>query len=356
MHQCPALQEQIREGALIGRSSGWDTAASFGNVDAEYEAATNGCALADLSMFGRVEVKGADRLDLLHRISTNDIAGARPGDVRSTIFVTDKGRIIDRVLLIVREQTLLMVTSPGIEDDVIRWVAKYIITEDITLSNVTDSTAMFCIVGPAEKSLDDRLHLSALLPNSWTVWPAGGEEGIVALVRAERYQFALVTSAAREAGKVWRLLSEKRAEGAIRPIGSIAYEAYRITAGIPARPGELAETRTPYDAGLREDISFTKGCYIGQEVIARLDTYQKIRRRLSGVVFSDAPGPAGQALLKGEKEVGELTSALADRVKGRFLGLAVVTDADASAGEAVTAAESHARGSLTDLPIVAAAA
>lgn len=347
---------QGRAGAAIDGQQGWSVPASFGDVETEYDAAMHGCALADLSMSGRIEVTGNDRLDLLHRLSTNDLSGARAGEVRSTILLTDKGRIIDRILVVVRESSLLLVTSPGTEELVMHWIGKYTITEDVSLSKVTNSMAMFCLLGPVMNSFVLRLHGSRLAGNCWVAWPAGGSGAMLAFRNEPRHQYAIVAVPSPHAAQAWRTLADPGEEGGCRPIGSIAYEAYRISHGIPARPGELAESRTPYDVGLREDISFTKGCYIGQEVVARLDTYQKVRRSLAGVVFREsAPGRPGQALMKGGKEIGELTSALPDRVMGKFLGLAVVADAETHPGDELIAAESRARGTISPFPIDAAA-
>lgn len=331
-----------------------DGVASYGDLDAEYAAALQGCALADFSRFGRVEVTGSDRLDFLHRLSTNEVLGAREGDVRSTLFLTDKGRIVDRVLLLVREQSLLMITSPGAEDLVTGWLAKYTITEEISLKKVTDATAMFCLLGPRIDSLIGMWRGARPGENRWVRWPAGGSGAIVAVRSDSRHRCALVIDSADEATKDWEELLEGTG-GACRPIGSTAYEAYRISMGIAARPGELSGERNPYDAGLREDISFTKGCYIGQEVVARLETYQKVKKGLAGVVFSDAaPGSAGQAVRKGENEVGVLTSVLAGRVNGKVLGLAVVAESDARTGDELIASATGARGTLTAFPINAA--
>jgi hypothetical protein len=334
-----------------------NTQGPFGALDAEYAAALEGCAVADLSTFGRIEVTGTDRLDLLHRLSTNDLAGAQAGEVRSTAFLTDKGRIIDRVLLVIRESSVMMITSPGAEAVLTHWIRKYTITEDVSLAKVTDSTAMFCLLGPMIDSPILRLRGSHVPGNRWVPWPAGERGALLAMRTESRDRFALLLASSADAEKVWGSVALPGVEGGCRPIGSIAYDAYRISRGIPARPGELAERHTPYDAGIREDISFTKGCYIGQEVVARLDTYQKVRRRLVGVAFREsAPGEPGQALLKGGVEVGELTSALKDRVMGKFLGLAVVADAEAHPGDEVVAAGTHARGTIMPLPMNAAAA
>jgi folate-binding protein YgfZ len=124
----------------------------------------------------------------------------------------------------------------------------------------------------------------------------------------------------------WKDLLSRSNETGLRQMGMEAYDALRISLGIPAAGHEIAESFNPYDAGLRQDISFTKGCYIGQEVIARLDTYQKIRHRPMGLVLSrgGAPGPGRVVLEKNGGQVGWLTSATRLPVRKKYLGLGIV--------------------------------
>jgi hypothetical protein len=111
-------------------------------------------------------------------------------------------------------------------------------------------------------------------------------------------------------------------------VGHAAYEAYRISKGIPMPGMELTERYNPYDINLRQFISYTKGCYTGQEVIARLDTYGKAHRRLVGLLFSQGSDPVdgGAPVSVGGEEVGWVTSVTEDPLFGSRLGLAVLRD------------------------------
>ncbi|HEX7573278.1 MAG TPA: tRNA-modifying protein YgfZ, partial [Bacteroidota bacterium] len=122
-----------------------------------------------------------------------------------------------------------------------------------------------------------------------------------------------------------------------RWIGRKAYEGFRIDRGIPAAPGELNDAFNPFECGLRDSISFTKGCYIGQEVIARLDTYGKIRRHLTRVASpARLPGPLPLLMLKNGAEAGTLTSMTEIPFGGKYLGLAVVRN-DLAPGDTLAA-------------------
>jgi len=353
MKQSALYDLHVAEGATLVEAHGWGVPRSYGDVDAEFEAAMHRTAFTDLSAFGRIEVTGNDRLDLLHRLSTNDLSHAAPGGVTSTLFVTDRGRIIDRVVVIVREGSLILVTSPGAEASLISWIENYTITEDIKLSMVTEQTTMICLMGPEMNSLIVTLtgHLPAI--NSWEEQLVGGVPVVVAIRQENCGMIAFLIVEKGDVPSVWRRLTRltESGGGGLR-IGSAAYEAYRIALGIPARGGELTEEFNPYDAGLRGEISFTKGCYIGQEVVARLDTYQKTRRRLTGLLFDGGPPvPPGQPLMRGDRREGILTSVAPMPVNHRYLALGVVTDAGISPGDTLTAGSSGQGARVTNFPI-----
>ena len=307
------------------------TALSFGDPEAEFRAAASGIAITDNSDFGRIEVTGNDRLDLLHRLSTNSLAGLTAGGVVSTLFVTDKGRLIDRVIVSVRENSIVLIASPGAEQLLTRWVGKYTITEDITLRIVTGDTVMASLIGPQIISTFSSMFDSPPGKNSSVSLPHGG--GDLFIVHSQDARSDEAHLIVEEAGAP-RLEEILRSLPGARRIGRQAYEGFRIARGIPASPGELNDAYNPFECGLRDSISFTKGCYIGQEVIARLDTYGKIRRHLARVASTVAlRGPLPIPVSKDGVDAGMLTSMTEIPFDGTYLGLAIVSNDGASAGD-----------------------
>jgi folate-binding protein YgfZ len=105
-------------------------------------------------------------------------------------------------------------------------------------------------------------------------------------------------------------------------VGEDAYEKFRIEKGIPAVPNEINDIYNPYEAGLINEVSFTKGCYIGQEVIARLETYDKVQKILSGVIFETQDVPSVSLLIiDGKNEVGKITSVAYSPLYKKAIGL-----------------------------------
>jgi folate-binding protein YgfZ len=331
------LHDSLPAGRVPGVRMGWTTALSFGDPEAEFQAACGGIALADHSMFGRIEVTGNDRLDLLHRLSTNSLTGLPPRGVIPTLFVTDKGRVIDSVIVSAREDSLILITSPGTELFLTRWIEKYTITEDIRFKIITDDTVMVSLIGLRIISMLSRMLDTPLDKNRSGALAHGGTNIFAIRSQDSRADVVhLITENAGSSGLIDMLSSLPGA----RWIGWMAYDGFRISVGIPASPGELTDAYNPFESGLRDSISFTKGCYLGQEVIARLDTYGKIRRHLTRVTSAEAPaGPMPVPMLKNGLEAGMLTSLTEIPFGGEYLGLAVLRNDIAAAGDRLDAGD-----------------
>jgi tRNA-modifying protein YgfZ len=217
------------------------------------------------------------------------------------------------------------------------WINKYTITEDLSLTTITSISAMFYLIGPeAYSSIQGAF---GDLPDAGrSISVAAGAVSIAREAGRNTDGTLLVCTSASEAAEAWKILAAPGQSSLA--IGSTAYETARIVRGIPMAGGEILEGYTPYDAGLKSDISFTKGCYIGQEVIARIDTYQKVRRGLAGIRSrTDIRTIADRRLFREGKEIGTMTSLAPLLVEGESRGLGIVTTGEAPAGTTVTIGE-----------------
>jgi hypothetical protein len=331
----------------------WEVPTVYSSVDQEFEAATAGAALIDHSLFGRFEVNGADGLDLLHRLSTNDLMALRPGQVVSTVLTTDKGRLVDCVTVAKASPALFMVVSPNNEEVVTHWIDRYCITEDVRLRCTTNDTSMFTLIGPGAQSIAAAILGADLPPGMSLQTKLGKATAMVAFVETPRARMVHMIIENSAAVDVWMELSSKSEKlGAIR-MGFAAYESFRIARGIPDIGGEITGEFNPYEVGLRDTISMTKGCYLGQEVIARLDTYQKVRRKLIGVVLTSPCHSSGAPipLMVGGEEVGVLTSCSSNAVKSRYVALAVVRADRVDEGDVLFLGGSSESGIAMTTPI-----
>jgi len=300
--------------------------AAYSSVGEEYAAATQGIGVIDRSHTGRLKAIGDDALDLLNRLSTNKLDDLAVGAVMGAVLTTNKGRIIDLLFVLRQADYLLILTALETRRRVAEWIDFYTFVEDVTVEDATEQTAMFSLMGDgvadALPSLADLLlYGSAALD----------VDGTTAL--ALRTDFAgarsydLIASAS-DAQRLWNGLTDRGAT----PVGYAASELLRIERGVPLQGRELTEDYNPLEANLWDFISFNKGCYIGQEVVARLNAYDKVQRHLARISWEDGDSPAqADALYADGRRIGEFTS-VAPPEAGRSVGLGYVRKAHAEPG------------------------
>ena len=344
----------IAAGSPFQEQFGWELPRAYSDVASEYRAATEAVAVHDASYVGRLRATGADALDLLNRMSTNQVLNLEPGQGAPTILTTDRGRILDLVGAVnTGDDSLgvLLLTSPEGQQRVIDWLDKYTIMEDLTVEDCTQETTMLTVLGPdSQKTLEtlcdvglDRMpafHTSlaniAGYPARLVHQPLGGLPA-----------FALIVSP-QESGPVWQALLD----GGITPVGMEAYNAVRVRYGVPVYGQEMGEPYNPLEAGLIGSIDFAKGCYIGQEVIARLDTYKKVQKYLTMLRFNpEATVEEGSLLELGGQRVGLVTSVARIPTTGELIGLGYVRTANATVGTQLElAAPASGWAEVADLP------
>ncbi len=281
-------------------------------------------------------VEGADGLDLLHRISTNDLRNGPGARAVETVFTTEKGRIIAFVDVVVTPARTILCCSAETMGPLIAWIAKYTITEDIHIQPLSPSYAVIKAIGGNVHSLHTELE-PLLAPEGrvgnvyWgpavTIWPVpfGTIPGVRILAGPE--SVGRVEEALEACHLTW--LEAEQAE------------TIRILEGVPRWGREITHDRNPLEIGLRGAISFTKGCYIGQEVIARLDAYEKVQRELAGleILAEGSPGAgeeAGWEVYAGDEAIGRVTSLSARLDDGSRRALALVRAGRLAAGARVT--------------------
>jgi folate-binding protein YgfZ len=285
------------------------TSPSSAPVTEAYAAAQSGCVLIDRSAEGRFDLLDQDRLALLHRMSTNDVEHLAKGHGRTTILTTALARIIDRLIVYERSKVTLAVCGAGRTKAVRGWLQKHIVFQDkVQTRDVGADTCQFGLFGTQADKIAERLAAGAgTLPlHDFIETTIAGSSVLLARtypLPLTGHGFTLIGSAAaREA-----ISAALMAMGDIVSGDNTAYELLRIDAGLPLSGHELTEDYIPLEAGLWDAISFTKGCYIGQEIIARMESRHKLARTLAQFTFA-APVSIGAPILSGDRTVGALTS------------------------------------------------
>ena len=300
--------------------------AVYSSVREEYAAATQGVGVIDRSHTGRLKASGDDALDLLNRLSTNKLDDLAIDAVMGAVLTTNKGRIIDLLFALRQADYLLILTAPETRRRVADWIDFYTFVEDVTIEDATDDTAMFSLMG--DSAADALPSLADLPPYGSAVLDV---DGVAALALRTDFAGARaydLIAPASDAQRLWNGLTDRGAT----PVGYAAWELLRIERGIPMQGRELTEDYNPLEANLWDFISFNKGCYIGQEVVARLNAYDKVQRHLARLSWEDGDCPAqGDALYADGRRIGALTS-VAPPECGRSVGLGYVRKAHAEPG------------------------
>ena len=354
---------------------------SFGNDGLAHAAAKQGVAVCSRTHWGRIQVSDDDGLRFLHNQTTNDFQSLKPGQGCDTVFVSSTARTIDLVTAYVTSDSVLLLVSPNRRQQLIEWMDRYLFPMDrVQLKDVTEDTATFSIIGPESDALLNKLGATAIVgqpyashqllqipPNppyqggdlsvnlpdqgenlSVTPPDQGGGGGDQIEVRVAVGSglaipgYTLIVP--REKGAaLWKKLVEV---GGV-PMGDRVWEQLRIEQGRPVPDCELTDDYNPLEAGLWQTISFNKGCYIGQETIARLNTYKGVKQQLWGVRLN-APAAPGTPVTIGEEKIGKLTS-YTETEQGPF-GLAYIRTK--AGGEGLKVQVGDSEGEVVDVPFL----
>ena len=280
---------------------------AFGEVPDEYRAGVSGCALFDQTDRGLVAVSGPDARVFLHRLLANDVRGLEPPQGNANLLLSSKGKVRFQLDLSIEPERVLLGTPPGRAAALRAALDVFLFTEKVELAELTESCAPLALCGPEAPAVCARVlggeppredHASRTLelggtPVRVTALPVAGAPGLRLDPGPER------------AAALWSALV---AAGAL-PAGRIAWDSLRVELG-EAEPGiDVDENVYPQEARLERAFSLNKGCYVGQEVVAKIDTYQGLNKRLLALrVSHDDPVPRGTRLVAEERELGLVTS------------------------------------------------
>lgn len=258
------------------------------NGEKEYQVLVSSCGI--VSSNSRVfSLFGKDSLDFLHRLSTNYLSNLQVLEFRTTIFVTEKGRIVDLADVLRIGEDAVLIVSGSHTSRLQEWLAKFIVMEDVTIRDVTQTYCLWYVVGPQaeeflheviheDESKKNRIHLSS---QCWfyqdSLWDIPCYRAIAEASRCSDFVGNLFV----QGMDAFRLTLAKEE----------TMNVLRVEQGIPGMGKELTEHVNPLEADLQRFVSVTKGCYVGQEVIARLDMYNKLQHRLHGFMFQSDRRP-----------------------------------------------------------------
>ncbi|MBT3344582.1 MAG: hypothetical protein HN404_16390 [Gemmatimonadetes bacterium] len=297
----------------------------YGDVSAEETAITGGVGLHEISHWQWLNIGGSDHLDFLHRMCTTSLEGTQPGDCAEVVFPDARGRIVERAdVCRIEDAVSWLVLGPGEPNALEAWLDRYIFSESVQFTTPDTTQAMIEVLGP-----DAEDCLSAQMPEIRSSSSACGvtTSGLV-YCRQEWAGVDTIRVAGAKA-RIHDLWHHLQSASAV-PVGETAWQLHRISTGIGSRGAELTDAHNPWEAGLGHTVDLNKGCFIGQEVIARLEAYDKIKQRLVSLTLP--PSATQGARLHDEgRDVGYLSS-VARRPNGDTIGLGYLRNAQAESG------------------------
>ncbi|MCL5034595.1 MAG: aminomethyltransferase family protein [Bacteroidetes bacterium] len=326
-------------GAKMVQVDGSSVPETYTTLEEEYSAARRYVAFFDVSHLGKLRLTGKDALDLLNRISTNDLNGMRPGMGKQAFLTTEKGRVVDLCTVYAQQGSLLLQTSPGNSENVKKWIEKFIISEDVKVEDVTHNFPTFLVAGTsaadflkqvAHSSHRTLLDIDKMPRHNFIRTFLGSKEILLAKTNMAVGDGYIVIVNPEDTETIWNTLTEEARKLGGSPAGLETFEVLRIENGTPFYPHELNEDVNPLEVSIMDAISDRKGCYIGQEVIARLQNYDKVRKRLVGLV-ADSKMPHGSKVFDlrsssgAETEIGVVTGSVKSPGIGREIGLAYIS-------------------------------
>jgi glycine cleavage system T protein len=328
IHRSPLDETHRRLGASFEERDGWALPASYGDQLAEYKIVREGGAgLIDLSSRGLVEVSGTEAVPFLNGLITNDVKTLEEGAWMLAAFPNAQGRLIAFARVLRRGRSYLFDTEAATRAKVLKTLERFTLAGDFRVADLTDETARLSVQGARAAEVIgatlgegfalevERGRIRAAEWNGQTAHliraTQTGEDGFDIFISAE------------QAPSMWESLVEQGA----RPVGFDALETLRIEAGLPRYGLDMDESNVVTETGQEDEaVSYTKGCYIGQEIIARIHWRGHVAKRLAGLSFDDAGEVRRGASVKSteDKEIGRITSCAFSPRLNRAIALAYI--------------------------------
>lgn len=318
---------------------GGQVPAHYGDPDTELDALQSGCGILDLSPVAIVRLSGADTRRFANAQLSHNIRDLPTGGLRHCVITDRKGRIEGMAdALLVEDRELILLGAGSSAEWLIERLDSFIIMDPLELEDLGQDLALMSLQGPGAEAV--ALALGVPLPERAVARWAGGY-----VARNDRCAAGGVDLLAPASD--WPALWQAAVAAGARPCGVEALEAARVLRGLPRWPQDMGERAFIHEMRLVSRVAaFDKGCYIGQEVINRMETMGKVNRQLMGLQI-EGQGTAGDAVVLGDQAVGTLSSVA--RAGGRTLGLAVLRTA-AGPGSDVFIGEQRAPARVCELP------
>jgi folate-binding protein YgfZ len=318
-----AIHEAL--GARFGAFFGVELPAGYDTLETEWRRARDSVALLDTNFRALFELAGSDRARYLNAVTSGDVRNLSPGSGTPGLLLNAQGHILAELETYALEDRFLLISHACVHERTFETLDKFIIMDDCTLADVSDQHAccalegqrapevLAAVCGLALEALPEFAHKEAQIAGAACRILRRSHTGLPG---------AEILAPREHIEAVWNALLDAAKTAGGGPIGWDAVNALRIEAGIRWFGYDFDDTVIPHEAGLDQThISFTKGCYTGQEIVERVRSRARLNRWLCLLEFSGAAPPEpGAKLLAGGKEWGQVTSCAFSPVRKGYVG------------------------------------
>ncbi len=348
MSHTPLYEQLVAAGGQMADYLGTEEPSSFGDPRREYVELLTGCGVYDLGWRGKLVATGSDRVRWLNGMVTNNIRDLAVNHGNYSFLLNAQGRILGDLYTYNRGDYILIDTAAWQLPKLKETFDKFIIMDDVEITDISEKLTSLAVQGPRAKEIlhDAGVKFADVEPMEIqdVTWNDAGLS-ITRMISdiAQTYEIWLAPGAA---APLWDALVGRGA----KPIGTQALEMFRLTTGVPRYGQDITERYLPQETAQDSALNFSKGCYIGQEIVERIRSRALLHRRFTGLIVDGAPPASGAKVQFQGKEVGEITSAASVPAGDGELTLALVylrTEAQ-TPGTEVTVGETKAR--VSDLP------
>jgi folate-binding protein YgfZ len=274
----------------------------------QYKSLIESCGLIRFNNIGVIYAKGDDVLDLIDRLSTNDVSKLEDNFWVDTVLTTNKGRIVSQIRLLKSSSQILIVSDISVVSKIIEWIDFYTFSEDVEFKNITENASIYSLIGPSANLVIKKIiNSSNIMSNVGNSIPVD-MDGKNLILNFDQIGGIPKVDLILDKNLNEPLMNLIRQQN-ISEVTPNIYNIFRIENRFPMHGSELVDKYNPLEANLLDNISFNKGCYVGQEVVARLNAYDKVRMQLVFLYLDKNCDPAtDMAIISGSNQVGVLTS------------------------------------------------
>jgi len=334
----PLILHHERLGAQLDSSS---YPVSFSDPADEYWTIKKTAGIADISSSGRLILTGKDRVTFLNGLLTNDVTQVKEDGGQHTALLSPKARVLADLYLYGLADEILIDTGSSPAGKVQEELERFVITEDVKIRNATSELVHLTIQGPeSARAIKETLRVAVedLKPLHHK---SLGPSIIISRDRTGQGGYDIILPN-QEAEAVWQGFLLNTGDFGIKPIGSKAMEILRLEAGYPKYGADIDQDMIVLEAGFKDGISFTKGCYMGQEVVARATHIGRVNKQLVKLEIESPDPPSTRSKLKSEGvDVGFVTSAAFSPGLGKVVSLGYANRDHAKEGTKLTVESSN---------------